>query len=80
MNQEKSLSEIVSAIILGAIILGSIFVVAAVDLIQCPECHGSIFLMWACSFCGHDGKITILQYILYGLSHVALARAYHKGL
>jgi len=69
MNQKSSLSGIASAIILGALILGGIYVVAGIDLMQCPECHGNIFLTWACSLCGHDGKVTILQYMLYGLSH-----------
>jgi hypothetical protein len=35
-----------------------------VDLLTCPVCGGNILYQAFCNTCGHDGKVTILEYLL----------------
>lgn len=75
MNQESSLSGIASAIILGALILGGIYVVAGIDLMQCPVpwehfSNVGMLTLWARRQ-GHDTSIHALRIIAW----IALARA-----
>ena len=45
--------------------VGLFFVASFVDLLTCPQCHNTILLNLLCDLCGHDGKVTILKYLLY---------------
>jgi len=61
MKKRNSLGTILFIIIILAII----FVSSTVDLITCPECNNNFLIKHLCNACGHDGKITILYFILY---------------
>jgi hypothetical protein len=65
VSQGDPHSKIATAIILAAVILGGIFIIATIDLIQCPMCKGYYLTRLFCTTCGHDGKVTVLQYLMY---------------
>lgn len=52
----------------GAVVLilliAALYVIIAVDLVTCPVCGGNILYQAFCNTCGHDGKVTILGYVL----------------
>lgn len=56
-------SSIVGAIALIVILGGGLFFAATVEIFDCPVCNNSPILRWACTYCGHDGKVTLIQLI-----------------
>jgi ribosomal protein S27AE len=68
VNLGSSTSEIAGFIALVLIIGGFVLFGGLVQAFDCPVCHNSILIRWACSFCGYDGKVTLFQLIGYSLS------------
>jgi len=67
-SDSSTSSEIAGVVTLVLIIGGFLLFGGLVQVFDCPVCHNSIWIRWACSFCGYDGKVTLFQLIGYSLS------------
>jgi hypothetical protein len=63
---ETSADQVIGAIFLIALLIGGIWFVAAVEVFDCPACHNNSWVSWACSYCGHDGKVALVPLLTYG--------------
>jgi len=63
MRKRRASAGATIAFILLLIIVG--YFVVAVDLIVCPSCENILIIRNICRYCNYDGKVTILEYILY---------------
>jgi len=63
-NIEKKTLNWNSLIMITLLIIGAMYFVIYIDFIECPNCHGISLIKEFCSVCGHDGRITILQYLV----------------
>ena len=50
-------------VLLILVIVG--YIVVNVDFIDCPVCKNILLLRNLCRYCNYDGKVTILEYLLY---------------
>jgi hypothetical protein len=50
-------------VLLILVIIG--YIVVTVDFINCPVCKDVLLLRNLCRYCNYDGKVTILEYLLY---------------
>lgn len=57
--------EVIGAIFLIALLIGGIWFVAAVEVFDCPRCHSNDWVSWSDSYCGYDGKVTLVQLLTY---------------
>lgn len=53
-------------VLLLFLILG--YVAVSIDIIDCPKCGNTPLLRSFDSYCGYDGKVPLLQYIMYIIS------------
>jgi len=66
-------SQIVEAIVVIVILLGGLFFATTIEAFDCPECNNSPLLRWACSYCGHDGRVTLLQLLLHSMRSMMIS-------
>ena len=69
MSSTRKKGSSLGKILVIIFILAIVFVSLTVDLITCPQCDNNILIREFCSICGHDGKVTVIQYILFILAH-----------
>ena len=63
LRKRKASATSIIVILVLLIIVG--YVVVAIDLITCPFCENVLLLRNVCRYCNYDGKVTILEYVLY---------------
>ena len=65
VQQGTNMNDALGAIFLIALLIGGIWFVAAAQVFDCPSCGNSVWVRWACSYCGYDGKVTLIHLITY---------------
>jgi hypothetical protein len=65
IQQRSNVGEVMEAIFLIALIAGGIYFVGAVEVFDCPRCHSNDWVSWSDSYCGYDGKVTLVQLLTY---------------
>ena len=69
----SDISSLVGVAIFITVLLGVFFFAATVEIFDCPRCNNSPVLRWACSHCGRDGKVTLIELLVYSLSHLIVS-------
>jgi len=57
--------EIIGAVFLIALIIGGIWFATSVEVFDCPRCNNDPWTRWTDSYCGYDGKVTLVQLLTY---------------
>jgi hypothetical protein len=68
LQQSPSTDQVVGAILILIILGGLLYFGAAVQAFDCPVCQNSVWIRWACTLCGGDGKVTLFELLAYSLS------------
>ncbi|MCK4435267.1 zinc ribbon domain-containing protein [Candidatus Bathyarchaeota archaeon] len=64
-----NISSFAGVILMIIILLGGFLFVTTVEMFDCPQCNNSPLLRWFCSYCGGDGKVTLMQLVMHSVSH-----------
>jgi hypothetical protein len=72
--------ELVASIIVVAFVIAVFAFMATVEMMHCPKCENHEPEKYSCTYCGEDGKVTLLQYLAIvltqGYSMVKLDRMF----
>jgi NADH:ubiquinone oxidoreductase subunit 6 (subunit J) len=55
--------EFVASIIVVAFVIAVFVFMATVEMMHCPKCENHESEKYSCTYCGGDGKVTLLQYL-----------------
>ena len=66
-NYDELFGVLFQIIIFIAIIIAAIYFVTSVQLFDCPSCDNNVWVRWACTYCGQDGKVALLDLIKYSI-------------
>jgi len=62
-------SSMTGTIALVIVLIGGFFFAATVEVFDCPRCNNTPLLKYICTYCGHDGKVTLIQLLMYSMQH-----------
>ena len=65
----SDISSFVGVILMIIILLGGLLFVTTVEMFDCPQCNNTPLLRRFCSYCGGDGKVTLIQLVMHSMSY-----------
>ena len=69
----KGYEQQILGIVLSLIIVFGVFIFAStVEILDCPHCGNHPLYKHFCSYCAGDGRVTLIQYIMYSISHSSI--------
>jgi len=71
VKKEKSgrNTNIIAGVIVGVVFLLLLLFAGFVEFIACPRCGGTPLIEHFCGFCGGDGRITLIEYLIHLLAN-----------
>lgn len=65
----KGHEQQILGVILALVIVFGVFIFAStVEIVDCPHCGNHPLYRNFCTYCGGDGRVTLIQYLMYSVS------------